>query len=91
MNATAPRTSTSAILSLVFGILTWLVLPLIGAIIAVVAGHIARGEIRRNPPGTLEGDGLAIAGLILGYIHLAICLLVLLFFGGIILALLAAA
>ena len=71
MNAVLPRTSPMAIVSLVFGIGCWVIFPFLGAIVAVVTGHIARGEIRRAPPGTLEGDGLALAGLILGWIHLA--------------------
>jgi hypothetical protein len=71
-----PSTSGTAIASLIFGILSWLMLPVVGAIIAVILGHIARNEIRRAPPGTIEGDGLALAGLILGWIQigLAICL-----------------
>lgn len=71
----AIRTSGAAIASLIFGILTWFALPFIGALVAVICGHIARGEIRRMPPGSIEGDGLAIAGLILGYLQLALCLL----------------
>lgn len=63
-------TSVSAIMSLVFGILSWLGLPFFGAIIAIVCGHVARGEIQRAPPGAIQGDGLALAGLILGYLHL---------------------
>ena len=82
-----PRTSTTAVLSLVFGILSWCVLPLVGAIVAVVTGHVARGEIRRAPPDTLEGDGLAVAGQVLGWTNLALMVLglfLLLFvFGGI--------
>ena len=82
-----PRTSTTAVLSLGFGILSWCVLPLVGAIVAVVTGHVARGEIRRAPPGTLEGDGMAVAGLVLGWTNLALMVLglfLLLFvFGGI--------
>jgi hypothetical protein len=84
--ATAP-TSTSAIISLVAGILAWLVLPLIGALAAVIAGHIARSEIRQSA-GMLQGDGLAVAGLVLGYLQFVLGLLgILLFaavFGGII-------
>jgi len=79
MNTTAPTTSTPAILSLVFGVLSWFVLPFLGAIVAIVCGHIARGEIRRAAPGTIEGDGLAIGGLILGYLHLVLCLAVVFF------------
>ena len=73
------RTSSLAIVSLVFGILSWCLLPFIGAIVAIVCGHLARGEIRRAVVGdVIEGDGMAIAGLILGYVHLALWVLVLL-------------
>jgi len=79
MNSIAPGTSGTAIASLIFGILSWLMLPFIGAIIAVILGHIARSEIRRAPPGTIEGDGLALAGLILGWIQLGLAICVFLF------------
>lgn len=74
--------STNAVVSLVFGILGWTVLPLIGPIVAVITGHMARNEIRRNP-GRLRGDGLALAGLILGWIQVAIMIMLcgLLFLG----------
>jgi len=74
MNAIYVRTSGTAVASLILGILAWVVLPLIGAILAVVLGHIARSEIRRSPPGSVEGDGMAIAGLVLGYLHLGLLL-----------------
>jgi len=70
MNAAYPRTSATAILSLVFGILCWVGLPFLGAIVAIVCGHYARGEIRRAPPGMIEGDGMAVAGLVLGWLQL---------------------
>lgn len=85
--ASAPvrQTSPLAIVSLVFGLLGWSVLPLIGSMVAVVTGHLARAEVRR-PPERYEGDGLAIAGLILGYTAVALgalaLLLILVFFGG---------
>jgi hypothetical protein len=86
MNATIPRTSGPAVISLVFGIICWFALPFVGAIVAVVCGHLARGEIRRAPPGSVDGDGLALAGMVLGYINLALCVLavmfIVLFFGG---------
>lgn len=63
--------SPMAIASLVSGILAWVFLPLIGAIVAVATGHIARGEIRRSG-GSLSGDGMAIFGLILGYSQLVL-------------------
>jgi hypothetical protein len=68
-------TSTAAVLSLVFGILGVIfALPLIGPVVAVVAGHIARNEIRRSA-GRLSGDGLAVAGLIMGYMMLVFSLI----------------
>jgi hypothetical protein len=86
MNTTAPTTSTTAIFSLIFGILSWCVLPFIGAVVAIICGHMARGEIRRAPPGTLEGDGFALCGLILGYLHIvlvvALVMFAFLFLGG---------
>jgi thiol:disulfide interchange protein len=86
LNSMGPRTSGTAIASLVFGVLSWCVLPFIGAILAVIFGHSARNEIRRSPPGTIEGDGMALAGLILGWAHLALfigfVLFVFMFLGG---------
>ena len=72
MNTPARTTSTTAIVSLVFGIVCWIAIPIIGAIVAIVCGHVARGEIRNAPPGSIDGDGMAVAGLILGYLHLGV-------------------
>jgi hypothetical protein len=44
---------------------------LIPSILAVIFGHIAKGEIRASG-GQQGGDGMALAGLILGYIGLAL-------------------
>ncbi|OOG39526.1 hypothetical protein B0E52_12555 [Rhodanobacter sp. C06] len=65
-------TNALAVVSLVFGIAAWCVFPFIGAIVAVVCGHLARGEIRHAPPGSIEGDGMAVAGLVLGYAQLVL-------------------
>lgn len=82
----ARQTSTLAILSLVFGILSWIMLPFIGALAAIICGHLARGEIRRAAPGTMEGDGMALAGLVLGWLQMVLIVLALialfLFLGG---------
>ena len=64
MNAPMRQTSALAVVSLVAGVLGWTLLPFLGSIAAVVTGHMARSEIRRAPD-RLEGDGLAIAGLVL--------------------------
>src|SRR5262245_13274649 len=67
--AARPPTNTLAIVRLVLGIASYFALPLIGAIAAVVTGHLARGQIRRTGE---DGAGLALAGLVLGYIHIAL-------------------
>jgi hypothetical protein len=55
-----------AIGSLVCGILSLLCVPLIG-IGAVVCGHIAMSKIKKSA-GELQGNGMAIAGLVTGYL-----------------------
>ena len=40
------------------------VIPLPTSILAIVFGHLARGQIRRTGE---KGDGLALAGLVLGW------------------------
>ena len=57
-----------AIGSLVCGCL-FFILP--SAIAAIVMGHISRAEIRRSG-GRKTGDGMALAGLVLGYIGVSI-------------------
>ena len=86
MSYPAPRqTSTLAILALVAGILGWTLLPLLGSLGGIIFGHMARGEIRRSN-GQLDGDGLAITGLVLGWINVVLAVLLVLvifmFFGG---------
>jgi len=65
---TPPGTSGKAIGSLVSGIF-FIFFP--AAITAVVLGHIARAEVRRSA-GRLQGSGMALAGLILGYVGLSV-------------------
>ncbi len=60
------QTSNLAVISLIAGILGITILPFLGSIVAVFTGHMARKEIAASG-GTLTGDGMAIAGLILGY------------------------
>jgi len=58
-------TSPLAIWSLVCGCLT-LLCGLLAAIPAIVLGHLALGDIKKNPGRS--GRGLALAGLIIGYV-----------------------
>ena len=76
------QTSGLAIASLVLGIGGVTILPLLGSILAILLGYMARREIRQRP-GELEGDGIALAGIVLGWISVGLAVLGLLFFGGI--------
>ena len=64
-------TSGLAIASMVLGIL-WIYW--IGSIVALVLGYLALREIRRDPV-RIEGKGMAIAGIILGWIGVATLLM----------------
>jgi hypothetical protein len=66
--------SSLAVASLVCGIVAWFFIPFFGALAAVITGHVARKEIRGSN-GMLTGDGMAVAGLILGYSQLGLILL----------------
>ena len=70
-------TNGLAVASLVAGFL-WI--GWLGSILAVIFGHIALGQINRSG-GREGGSGLAIAGLVLGYMGVATLLLVLLVAG----------
>jgi competence protein ComGC len=59
------ETSGKAIASLILGIIN--VFPL--CIVAIVLGHISLSQIKKSA-GRLKGEGLAITGLILGYLGL---------------------
>jgi hypothetical protein len=69
-----PKDSTLAIVSLVCGIGAYVILPFIAAIAAVITGHLAKKEIKESG-GTIKGAGMATAGLILGYIQIAMVVL----------------
>ncbi|MDM4761444.1 DUF4190 domain-containing protein [Galbitalea sp. SE-J8] len=63
---TAPKTNTLAIVSLV--------LSLVGVGLGgIITGHLALGQIKRTGEG---GHGLALAGTIIGYVGVALGLLV---------------
>lgn len=74
------RTSPLAIASLATGIAAWLVIPVIGAIAAVVTGFLAQNEIRESR-GRLTGSALATAGLVLGWVQLGLIIVGLIFIG----------
>lgn len=78
------KTSTLAIVSLIAGIAGWTILPLIGSLVAIITGHLAKGEIRDHA-GQMGGDGLATAGLVMGYLSLGLGLCICLFIFGLLL------
>ncbi len=72
---TPKKDSGLAIASLVCGIAAWTIFPVLAAIAAVITGHMAKKEIRESG-NTLGGDGMALAGLLMGYIQLGLFVLV---------------
>ena len=72
----APSRGTNgmAIASLVCGVLGFSTCG-ITSILAIIFGHVALGQIRRNEE---DGRGLGIAGLVLGYVAVAIGLIIIL-------------
>jgi Domain of unknown function (DUF4190)/zinc-ribbon domain len=63
-----PPTSGKAIASLICGIFTFF-LP--ASIAAIILGHISLSEIRKSA-GRIGGQGIAITGLVLGYLGVAV-------------------
>ena len=73
-SSSAPKTSGMAVASLVLGILSFVMCSVFTGIPAIICGHISRSRIRSSA-GTLTGDGLGLAGLIMGYVNLAFSLM----------------
>ena len=66
---TGPRNNGLAIASLVCGLFFWFYgVP---GIVAIVFGHVARRQIKRSD-GQQTGGGMATAGLVLGYLGVAV-------------------
>lgn len=75
-----PRTNQKATASMVTGIASLVLglfcgLLIIGSIVAIVLGFVARGEIARSQ-GTQKGAGQALTGIITGFVLLALFALV---------------
>lgn len=63
--------STLAMVSLIAGILGFTAFPLLGGIVALVTGYMAQSETRSIPPKA-SGDGMATAGIIMGWIQMGL-------------------
>lgn len=70
--ASAPRTNSMAVVSLISGIAGLTVLFFVGSIVAVITGHIAKRQIGETRE---SGDGMALAGLVMGYAGLVLGIL----------------
>ena len=67
-------TSSLAVISLISGIASYFILPVLGAIAAVITGGMAKKEIL-NSGGAIGGMGMAKWGVILGWINIALGLI----------------
>lgn len=81
------QNSSLAVISLISGIASFFIVPLLGAIAAIITGSMAKKEIRQSA-GRLTGEGMATWGAILGWVNIAfsvigICIFVLIFVGAI--------
>jgi type II secretory pathway pseudopilin PulG len=71
-----PKTDGGAIASLVLGIASIaLCLTFLAGIPAIIVGHISLSRIKKSM-GRLKGEGMALTGLILGYISLPFILII---------------
>jgi hypothetical protein len=84
----APQTDGTAICVLVLAICSFVLLPVVPAVVALVLAPGAERDIAASG-GRLTGEGLVRAGRVVAWVHLALCLavvLVLLAFFGLVLS-----
>ncbi len=72
------KTSGMAIASLVCSIAGFFMCLFIGQILGIVFGYKARREIK-DSAGAVEGEGLATAGIIVGWVGIAVDIVIVLF------------
>jgi hypothetical protein len=73
-NMAVPPTSPLAIVSVIAGVLGFSAVPVVGGIVALITGYLARKDTKASPP-TASGDGLAVAGIIMGWIQVGLAVL----------------
>lgn len=74
LNEVTLPSSTLAIVSLVSALLGFTFLPIAGSIVALITGYMARNETRSIPPKA-SGDGMATAGIILGWVQIGLLII----------------
>lgn len=67
----APKTSNNAIVALVLAIASWVICPLIPAIIALVFANNAKKEIAASQ-GRVGGDGMVTASVLVAWINIGV-------------------
>ena len=82
--AAGPPTSTNAIVGLVLAIVSWVICPIIAAIVALVLAHSSDKEIKASG-GTIGGAGLNTATRIIAWINIGVSIV-----AGLVIAALAA-
>jgi hypothetical protein len=73
--SSSPPTSGLALASMLLGIGGLTLLPLVGSVLAIILGYMARRDIRRHPD-RVSGDGLALAGIIMGWVAVGASVLI---------------
>lgn len=71
--------TTTATASLILGILAYTCCGPFFSVPAVILGHVALSKIRRGEEAE-SGRGMAVAGLVLGYLNIALAALLVLFY-----------
>ncbi|WP_232498009.1 DUF4190 domain-containing protein [Agromyces humatus] len=66
------KTNVLAIISLIASIAAFVILPFIGSIAGVICGHIALSQIKKTGE---QGRGMAVAGLIVGYVGIVLAII----------------
>lgn len=72
--APSQQSNTMAVISLIASILGLTFFPAIGSIIGLILGYMARKQIRQSA-GAMGGEGLAKAGIILGWIGVVVAVI----------------
>jgi hypothetical protein len=70
-----PQNDDKAVISLVLGILSLVSFSILAGIPAIILGNASRERIRASS-GQLTGEGLATAGVVMGWISVALALVI---------------
>ena len=68
-DTTALPFNSMAVISMVSALAGLLIFPVVGSLVAIITGHVALKQLKTTPG---QGEALAFAGLITGYISVAL-------------------